>query len=108
VERSTDDAAVSYARLNQEIPAEIMTKVSEYIHRANYGLLSGNFEIDYSENRIQYKTFFYVPEGDIKPEAVEALFVVPFAAFTRYKPGLEKILADPSVSPEAIINELEG
>lgn len=50
-----DSHFVSYAILNNNVSKEKLNIVSEYLHRANYGLLFGNFEIDYTDGEVRFK-----------------------------------------------------
>ena len=38
------------------VPEEKRTAISEFITRANYGLTNGNFEMDFSDGELRYKT----------------------------------------------------
>jgi len=103
-----EDGMVSYAMLPFEVPEVMYKRIVEYITRANYGLLSGNFEFDYTEGRIQYKTFFYIPGDKVYDDEIEALLMTPFAVISRYLEGMRKILNDPTSNVQVIVGEIEG
>ena len=45
------------AFLNSSVEQEYYNQVAEYLHRANFGMQNGNFEFDYDDGQIAYKTF---------------------------------------------------
>ena len=89
----TDDGIVSYATLRDEILPEMYPTVAEYLHRANYGLLNGCFELDYANGSVQYRTFCCCLNGREPSDAdLDMLFAVPLAVLNRYIDGLRQIL----------------
>ena len=53
--QALDNAILSYAILSNKAPTEQFNNISEYLHRANYGLLYGNFEMDFNDGEIKYE-----------------------------------------------------
>ena len=53
--QASENTILSYAVINNKIPKEQYNSVSEYLHLANYGLLYGNFEMDFNDGEIRYK-----------------------------------------------------
>ena len=45
-----------YAVAPIKTPDEVRPAVSEYVTRANYGLRIGNFELDYGDGEVRYKS----------------------------------------------------
>jgi hypothetical protein len=45
-----------YAVCPVRIPEESRSRVAEFITRANYGMRIGNFELDYDDGEVRYKT----------------------------------------------------
>lgn len=78
----------------------------EYITRANYGLISGNFEFDYNDGEIAYKTYLRC-EGTLPDIAVfEHTIDTTFFMLQRYGDGLTKVLFA-GMSPEEAVKEAE-
>jgi len=103
-----EDAFVCYCVLPTEIPTEMYPVVGEYLHRVNYGLINGNFELDYAEGAVQYKTFGYCPDGVVPEALLEAVIVGPFSIIHRYHPGLRVLLLHPEINISLLVEKLES
>lgn len=66
--------------------------VAEYLTRANYGLKSGNFEMDYSDGEIHYKNYLRCSETIPSLSEVEFTTDICFLMFKKYGDGLAKNL----------------
>jgi len=88
-------------------PVESRPAVAEFITRANYGQKMGNFEMDYSDGQVRYKTTHNVADGPFTEEMIGDL--VGFALFTveRYHLALSKVMFG-ALTPEEAIAEVEG
>ena len=51
------DSYVVYAILNNRGSSKKASRVSDFLHRANRGMLNGNFEYDHVHGRIRFKLF---------------------------------------------------
>ena len=80
----------------------VMKEMAEFICRANYGLRSGNFELDMNDGEIRYKVF--VDCNGITPseEIVKRSIIIPSVMFERYSPGLLDVMFKGSTAEEAI------
>lgn len=103
-----EDAFVCYCILPTDIPQELYNAVGEYLHRINYGLINGNFELDYTDGAVQYKTFGYCPDGTVSEELLAAVIVAPFAIINRYHPGLLALLRHPKTNIALLVEKLES
>ena len=80
--------------------------VAEFITRANYGLYVGNFELDYSDGEVRYKTSIDMEGGELTTRMVDNLVNASVSTFDRYFPGLANVLfAD--MSPAEAIERIE-
>jgi hypothetical protein len=70
------------------IPEEKRSVISEYITRANYGLKIGNFELDYSDGEVRYKTSIDVENHQISPALMSNLVQANLWTMDRYLPGI--------------------
>lgn len=106
---STDEGVVSYAVLPDEIPDGQYGAVAEYLHRANFGLLNGCFELDYEEGYIQFRTFCNCPsEEEPTVDDLDALFSVPLAVLNRYIGGLRQLISGKSNNAAQLISQIEN
>ena len=51
-----DETVTCYHTAPIKVPLEQRAAISEFITRANYGLTNGNFEMDFSDGELRYKT----------------------------------------------------
>lgn len=96
-----------YEIMNNRAEAERYSSISEYLHRANYGLRDGNFEFDYNEGEIRYKTYVNCNGmEDISNKIIQDSIYVGLAMIQRYGKGLLKVMLGIETPLEAI-NEAE-
>ncbi|MBQ7221624.1 MAG: hypothetical protein IJS28_11660 [Synergistaceae bacterium] len=101
--RDTSYSVYAISPLNADIDdADMMSNITEFICRANYGLRNGNFEVDMRDGEIRYKTYVncdgLLPSRDI----VEASIVIPGLTFKRYAPGLLDVIFKGTSAADAI------
>lgn len=81
-------------------------EVAEFITRANYGMNIGNFEMDYSDGEVRYKSSVDMEGGELTTQLVDNLVNASVSTFNRYFPGLANVLfAD--MSPVDAIERIE-
>jgi hypothetical protein len=79
----------------------------EYITRANYGLIIGNFEMDLSDGEVRYKTSLDVEGETLTPGLIRLLVAANVATADRYLPGFMLVLYGNRSAADAI-HEIEG
>lgn len=84
-----------------------MSKMAEFVCRANYGLKNGCFELDMRDGEIRYKTF--VPCNNITPssEIIRRSIYCPASMFEQYSEGIISIIFGDTTAEEAI-DKCEG
>lgn len=88
-----DTTVLFYTVFPIKIPEERRGAVGEYLHRANYGLYHGNFELDFRDGEIRYKTTgITTPEEELDEEVLARLINLGFAMTDRYAPGILSVL----------------
>jgi hypothetical protein len=88
-------------------PQEKCTAISEFISRANYGMTIGNFEIDFTDGEIRYKTGIDVEEDRLSFALVKRLVYTNVTTMDDYLPGIEAVI-EGKMSPEEAIDFIEG
>lgn len=88
------------------VPLDKLPAVMEFITRANYGLVLGNFELDLRDGELRYKasvsvTGLPVDRATLWPSAITAVSMLD-----RYTPGIEAVLA--GQTPAAAIAQIEA
>lgn len=81
-------------------------KMSEYLHRANFNMIRGNFEYDLDNNLIRFKYYF---DKSIIRRKNYTLYniLVPASMFQKYFFGMLEI-AKSGKSPKEIIENIES
>ena len=95
-----------YVMLPVKAPEGRRPAVAEFITRANYGLRIGNFEMDFADGEIRYKSSLDF-EGSTLTHALIKHAVYPAVQTAdRYAPGLMKVIYG-DLSPHEAIREIE-
>ncbi len=76
--------------------------MAEYTTRANFGLILGNLEMDFSDGETRFKTSIDVEGDRLTPALVRGLVYPNLQAMRQYMPGLDSILNDDASALEAI------
>jgi hypothetical protein len=88
------------------VPEDKLASMAEFLTRANYGLCLGNFEMDYSDGEVRYKTSLNIRDGELTTEMIKVLVHVNFGTMDRYFPGMMVVLSG-SGSPESAVARVE-
>jgi hypothetical protein len=91
-----------YSVAPQLAPAGIRPAVAEYVSRANWGLLNGNFELDFNDGEVRFKNSIRIAAGVPAPELLRALILENVVTMDRYLPGLRAVMTLAQTPVEAI------
>jgi hypothetical protein len=81
--------------------------VAEYLTRANYGLRIGNFEMDYSDGEIRYKSSLDFEGGLLTPPLIKNTIYPAAHTMDFYLPGLLSVMYG-NQEPADAIDEIEN
>lgn len=81
--------------------------IARFLTLANYGMQFGNFEMDFGDGEIRYKTSLWLGETPLTEEMIQPMIGVNFTAIDRYMPGIVAVIAS-EISPEQAIKQVEG
>lgn len=96
-----------YSVAGVNAPEEKRQAISEFITRANYGMAIGNFELDFNDGEIRYKTSLDVDDGPLTNTLIKPAVYVNCLMMDKYLPGIMAVLyAD--VSPLDAVNKVES
>lgn len=79
---------------------------AEFITRANYNTASGNFEMDFADGKIRYKTSIDIEPSQLTVDIIKRLVYVNVTMMDEYLPGIIAVIKQ-DVLPEAAINSIE-
>jgi hypothetical protein len=84
------------------VPSEDRPAVAEYITRANYGLRIGNFELDYADGEVRFKSSINFEGEDLTSGMLRNAIYPAIHTLDRYLPGLLRVSFGGATPPEAI------
>ena len=97
-----------YSILPSNVPEDKRVEIAEFITRANYGLVIGNFEMDYADGEVRYKTSVDVEGGELTAKMIENVIRANVMTMDRYFPGLMGVLYGDRDPAEAIAELEDG
>jgi hypothetical protein len=105
--REEHEQFVFYSVYPVLVPEAKRPAVSEYITRANYGMILGNFELDFRDGEVRYKTSLDVEGAELTSALIRQCVYANVLMMDRYLPGLYAILSD-GLSPVEALAQVEG
>lgn len=98
-----------YHILRIKASEDVRNEVAEYLTRANYGLKLGNFEMDFRDGEIRYKSYEMISEAEEAPdeEIIRRCVYVGGAMVSRYGDPLLKVMFG-FAEPEEAVAEAEA
>jgi len=100
--REEQQQFVFYAVAGVKAPEQARGEVAEFITRANYGLVLGNFELDFSDGEIRYKTSFDGEDTEDLAPLIRACVYANLLTAERYFPGLTAVMYGGSTPEQAV------
>lgn len=89
------------------IPEARRTSLAELICRANYGLNLGNFEMDFADGEIRFRTSHNTDHDCVNQEVIKHLIYANIYTMERYLPAIMDV-AFGQYSPVLAIDSIEG
>ena len=86
-----------------EVPEEKRLLAAEFLTRANFGMEIGNFEMDFSDGAVQFRTSIDIEGGELTPKMIQNLAYVNVTVTDQYLPGLIKVVEGDATPEEAIL-----
>jgi len=93
---------IFYSVMESNVPKEKRQTIAEFITRANYGMIIGNFEMDFSDGEVRYKTSIDVEGGELAPQMIKSLIYANVLMMNRYLPGIMSVIYGGTDPAEAI------
>lgn len=93
---------VFYSVLHQFVEEDARPRVAEYLMRANYGLVVGNFEMDFDDGEVRFRTGIDVEDDRLSEALTRALIYSNWVTMDRYLPGLQAVVRGEMAPNEAI------
>ena len=81
-------------------------KVAEFITRVNYGMVIGNFEMDYEDGEMRYKTSIDIEGTELAASMIRQLVYANLVITDRYLPGIMRVIYSDE-SPVDVLDSIE-
>ncbi len=104
--REAESQFAFYSVLSVNVPSHKRHKVAEFITRANYGMMIGNFEMDYIDGEIRYKTSIDIDGTDLTPTIIQQIVYPNLIITDHYFEGIMRTIYSDE-SPADILDEIE-
>lgn len=77
-------------------------EMASFLTRANFGMLNGNFEMDFDDGEIRYKTFVNCDETTPGRQTIKDSIYLPASMLDRYSEGILAVIFGTKTAEEAI------
>lgn len=105
--RETSQQFVFYSIVPLAVPEQKRQAVLEFLTRANFGLIMGNFEMDLDEGAIRFKTSVDVEGNMLNAALIKQMVQANLTSMDTYLPGIKSIL-DGTLTPQAALAQIEA
>lgn len=100
--RESQQQLVVYSICPLRVPVPVRAPMAEFITRANYGLVVGNFEMDYEDGEVRYKTSLDVEDTEVTMQLLRHIVFANVTTMDRYLPGILAVVAGAKTPEEAV------
>ena len=106
ISREKEQQMIFYSLFPVNVPEAKRLAIAEFITKANYGMMIGNFELDFQDGEIRFKTSIDVENDCLTSALIKNLVAANIAMMDRYMPGLMSVIYG-NVSPDEAIAQIE-
>lgn len=89
------------------VPSTRRAAAAEYLTRANFGLTIGNFEMDWEDGMVRFKTSIDVEDDRLSYELWRPIVYANVFVMEHYLPGLQAVVLEDAM-PEDAIRRIES
>jgi hypothetical protein len=93
------DLILLYSVCPFRVPEERRSDVSEFLTRANYGLVAGNFELDFADGEVRYKTALQRHVDGLDAATLKRAVRANGIAMETYLPGVGAVITGTAPVP---------
>jgi hypothetical protein len=99
------ETLVFYSVYPLRVPENKRLAAAEYLTRANYGLFVGNFELDFRDGEVRFKTSIDAEDADVAPLIKQIVYTNVVMA-DKYFHGLMQVIYS-DVEPKLAVEQAE-
>jgi hypothetical protein len=100
--RVEQEQFVFYSVCPVNAPESKRLAIAEFLTRANSGMIIGNFELDFADGEIRYKTSIDVEGDSLSSALIKRVVYANVTMMDEYLPGIMSVISG-DVSPEKAI-----
>lgn len=100
--REEQEQLIFYSISPVKVPENKRLVMAEFLSRANFGLSIGNFEIDFADGQIRYKTSIAAKGNGVNSALIGQLIFANLLTMDEYLPGIMSIIYTELSAVEAI------
>ena len=104
--RQAEDQLLFYSICPLAVPDDRRAAIAEFLTNVNYGAVIGNFELDWSDGEIRYKTSIDVEGDRLSVPLMENLVYANVMMMDRYLPGIVAVI-EAEISVDEAIARIE-
>jgi hypothetical protein len=104
--RDTQLQFIFYSICPIAAPEDKRSAIAHFLTLAHYGLLIGNFELDFNDGEIRYKTSIDVEGDRLSHALIKRLVYTNVTMMDEYIPGIKAVI-EKGISPEEAIGAIE-
>lgn len=101
--REEQEQFVFYSVCPVTVPEEKRIAIAEFLARANSGIVLGNFEMDFEDGEIRYKTSIDVTDDFLSQALIKRLVYANVGMMDEYLPGIQSVITEEASPLEAIL-----
>lgn len=101
--REEQQQFVFYSLCPIKVPKKKRRQLGEFICRANYGAIIGNFELDFDDGEIRYKTSIDVEGDSLSFSLIKQMVYANVTMMDKYLPGIKAMIEGQASPQEAVI-----
>lgn len=105
--RVEQEQFVFYSICPVNAPENKRLAIAEFLTRANSGMIIGNFELDFADGEIRYKTSIDVQGDFLSFELIKQLVYANVTMMDEYLPGIKSVI-ESDVEPKDAIAQIES
>jgi hypothetical protein len=105
--RSEQNQFVFYSVCPINAPENKLLAIAEFIARANSGMIIGNFELDFNDREISYKTSIDVEGDRLSFALIQRVVYANVMMMDEYLPGIMSVIYS-NVAPADAIAQIEA
>ena len=105
--RETQQQFVFYSVCPVKVPKMKREAIGKFINRANYSMIIGNFELNFADGEIRYKTSIDVEGDRLTSALIKRLVYANVTMMDEYLPGIKSVI-EGDVSPVDAIAQIES